>query len=106
MPPGEPPAGDGGAGNCSQGQQQQHGGRLRVFSGCVSLGTDGDRHWVVGPQRPLLGIIGNGVSIQVQKISFLPSHVSMNCLRNKTIRQRGAKILPSLPVKCRWKDVV
>ncbi|XP_045060204.2 sodium/glucose cotransporter 4 isoform X2 [Desmodus rotundus] len=31
MPPGEPPAGDGGAGNCSQGQQQQHGAPRRSW---------------------------------------------------------------------------
>lgn len=77
MPSGEHPAGGGGAENPCQGGEQS-GGRLRVCWGCASQRSGGDRHQVLGPQRPDLGIIKDGVSEGVQKtLPLFPSHVAI-----------------------------
>lgn len=77
MPPGGHPAEGAGAENSSQAQEQQ-GGRLGACWGCVSQRSDGDRHYVMGPQRPHLKATGEGVCEGDQKIQpSLPSHMAI-----------------------------
>ena len=62
---GEGPTGARGAEDPGQGQEQP-GGRLRAYG---VEGSDGDRHQVMGPQRPHLGVHWDGVSKGILKIS-------------------------------------